>query len=43
MKYQISDISCLPRYGRQEENVWGERVPPIPYRNVTNIKKNNLC
>gem|GEM_PF-6058173 len=21
----------------------GERVPPIPYRNVTNIKKHNLC
>lgn len=21
----------------------GKEFPPIPYRNVTNIKKNNLC
>lgn len=23
--------------------VGGKEFPPIPYRNMTNIKKNNLC
>ena len=29
--------------GGRRKMCGGERVPLIPYRNVTNIKKHNLC